>query len=322
VVEADGANITAVRDHPADPDPSPIGQSLRAATELRVDAPVVRRSWLEHGPGAATDGRGLEPFVEVSWEQAIDLVAGELARVRTDHGNQAIYGGSYGWGSSGRFHQPSNQIYRFLRLFGGYTDAKGTYSGSAAEAIVPHVLGMSYHAAVAAQTSWSVIADRTELFVAFGGLRLSNAQVTFGGSGPHHTRDWLARCTGTDFVSVSPLADDDADFVDPGWMPIRPGTDVALMAGLLHTLIVEDLVDEAALERYCHGWEELRDDILGRGDTPARTAGWAAQVCGIETEAIVVRTAPESADADTKVWEIVSRCFERTAGRTTNRMPR
>ncbi|MEL6984990.1 MAG: molybdopterin-dependent oxidoreductase, partial [Actinomycetota bacterium] len=215
-----------------------------------------------------------------------DLVARELARVRADHGNQSIYGGSYGWGSSGRFHQPSNQIYRFLRLLGGYTDAKGTYSGSAAEAIVPHVLGMGYHAAVAAQTSWSVIAEHTELFVAFGGLRLSNAQVTFGGSGPHHTKDWLARCTNTEFVSVSPLADDGADFVDPRWMAIRPGTDVALMAGLLHTLIVENLVDEATIEKYCHGWSHLRDDLLGRGSAPARTAEWAAEVCGVEPGAI------------------------------------
>ena len=35
-------------------------------------------------------GRGREPFVPVSWERALDLVAGELARVKRDHGHDAI----------------------------------------------------------------------------------------------------------------------------------------------------------------------------------------------------------------------------------------
>jgi len=300
VVEADGTRITAVGDHPADPDPSPIGQSLRAATELRVEAPVVRQSWLEQGPGSATEKRGREPFVEVSWERAIDLVAGELDRVRRNHGNQAVYGGSYGWGSSGRFHQSSNQIYRFLRLYGGYTDAKGTYSGSAAEAIVPHVLGMNYYAAVAGQTSWSVIAEHTELFVSFGGLRLSNAQVTFGGSGPHHTKDWVERSRGTDFVSIAPLADDDAAIVDPRWLPIRPGTDVAMMSGLLHTLIVEDLADRPFLDRYCHGWDQLQASLLDHAGDGPRDAAWAAEICGIEASTIVA-LAREMAERRTMV---------------------
>ena len=303
-VTAENGRITTVDGHPADPDPSPIGQALRAATDLRVERPVVRRSWLDNGPGANTDLRGREPFVEVDWDRAIDLVAAELDRVRNDHGNQAIYGGSYGWGSSGRFHQPSNQIYRFLRLFGGYTDARGTYSSSAAETIVPHVLGMSYHAAVAQQTSWSVIAEHTELFVSFGGLRLTNAQVTFGGSGPHHTREWLERCRQTRFLSIAPLGDDDADFVDRRWLPIRPGTDVALMAGLLHTLVVEDLADQDFLDRYCHGWDRLRAYLLGQADGPdgrlARSAAWASGICGID-EATIVALARDMASRRTLI---------------------
>jgi len=287
LVRSDGRTVTEVLGHPTDPDPSPIGQSLRAATELRVTTPVVRRSWLEGGPGSATDRRGREPFVEIGWDEALDLVAGELERVRADHGNQAIYGGSYGWGSAGRFHQPSNQIYRFLRLFGGYTDARGTYSASAAETIIPHVLGMSYHAAIAGQTSWSVIAEHTELFVSFGGMRLSNAQVTFGGSGPHHTRGWLERCRSTRFVSIAPLGDDDADFVGHRWMPLRPGTDVALMAGLLHTLVVEGRADERFLERHCQGWDRLRAYLLGGTDGVTRDAAWAAAICGLASETIV-----------------------------------
>ena len=286
LVESDGRTVTAVSGHPADPDPSPIGQALRSATELRVARPAVRRSWLDGGPGTATELRGREPFVEVGWDEALDLVAGELTRVADAHGHQAIFGGSYGWGSAGRFHQPSNQTYRFLRQFGGYTDARGTYSSAAAEAIIPHILGMTYHQAVARQTSWSMIADHTELFVSFGGLRLSNAQVTFGGSGPHHTADWLKRCGTVQFVNVGPLGDDEAEFVNSRWQPIRPGTDVALMAGLIHSLVATGAADEAFLGRHCHGWPRLRAYLMGETDGTAKDPAWASAITGIEPATI------------------------------------
>ncbi len=287
LIESDGTTVTSVNDHPIDPDPSPIGQALKAATELRITKPAVRRSWLEGGPGSATELRGREPFVEVEWDEALDLVAAELTRVKTDFGNQAIFGGSYGWGSAGRFHQPSNQIYRFLRQFGGYTDAKGTYSAAAAEAMVPYALGMGYYQAVGQQTAWSVIAEHTELFVSFGSLRLSNAQVTFGGSGPHHTAGWLEKCGHVQFVNVGPLADDEASFVNSRWQPIRPSTDVALMASLIHTLIDEDLVDEAFLDRYCHGWPEFKAYITGRSDGQTKDAAWASAITGVDPTTIV-----------------------------------
>jgi biotin/methionine sulfoxide reductase len=309
LVTSDGDTITEVVGHPSDPDPSPIGQALKAATELRVERPAVRRSWLEGGPGTATERRGRDPFVEVTWEEAIELVAGELNRVADEHGHQAIYGGSYGWGSSGRFHQPSNQAYRFLRQFGGYTDAKGTYSAAAAEAIVPHILGLGYYQAVGMQTSWSVIAEHTELFVSIGSLRLSNAQVTFGGSGPHHTAEWLKKCGDVQFVNVGPIADDEASFVNSRWLSLRPGTDTALLAALTHTLIVTDRADERFLDRYCHGWPQLRRYLLGHDDNQPKDAAWAAAITGVDRSAIEALAA-EMADKRTLVG--VSLSVQRT----------
>ena len=287
LVESDGERITRVLGHPCDPDPSPIGQGLLAATECRIERPAIRASWLEGGPGTATELRGREPFVEVAWDEALDLVARELERVKAEHGNQAIFGGSYGWGSSGRFHQPSNQIYRFLRHHGGYTDAKGTYSASAAERIVPHVLGLGYHQAIGRQTSWSQVVDHCELFVSFGSLRLNNTQVTFGGQGPHATRGWIERATGTEFVNVGPLRDDEPSTERHRWMPIRPGTDCALMAGLAHTLVDEGRADLDFLERYCHGGDRFLAYLRGEIDGTAKTAPWAAEICGVPADRIV-----------------------------------
>src|SRR5699024_1547603 len=75
--------------------------SVQHAPE-RIDQPYVRAGWHRDGPGAP--GRGSQEFVPVSWDTAIDLLAGELKRDYTDHGAASVYGGSYGWASAGRFH--------------------------------------------------------------------------------------------------------------------------------------------------------------------------------------------------------------------------
>ncbi|WP_419908744.1 molybdopterin-dependent oxidoreductase [Candidatus Poriferisodalis sp.] len=308
LVDSRDGEVVAVRGHPTDPEPSHLGESLRHFAENRVMRPAVRQSWLADGPGAATHLRGDDPFVEIDWDTALDLVAAELTRVRDDHGNSSIFGGSYGWGSAGRFGLASSQQHRFMRFFGGCTDQKGTYSSAAAEAIFPYMVGTSYHGGLARQTSWSVICEHTELFVCFGGMRASNSHVTYGGQGPHHHNDWVARAskTGVQFVNVGPLRDDFDKSADARWLPIRPGTDVALMAGIIHTLVTDGLADEDFLASRCHGWDRLRAHLLGEGfaaacgdwrgpapwasavdyDTP-KSAQWAAEVTGIEADDIV-----------------------------------
>ena len=105
-----------------DPDPSPFSSAMIDALDnpSRILRPAVRRSFLERGHAAGGAGRGVEPFVEVSWDEALQLAASELQRVRGTSGNGGIYGGSYGWASAGRFHHAQSQIHRFLNCIGGY----------------------------------------------------------------------------------------------------------------------------------------------------------------------------------------------------------
>jgi biotin/methionine sulfoxide reductase len=224
----------------------------------------------------------------VSWDEALNIAAEELRRVRDTYGQASIFGGSYGWGSAGRFHMPAGQVARFMRQFGGCTDVWGTYSSTATEAILPYVLGMPYFIAQAQLTSWSSIAQHTELFVSLGGLRLSNAAVTFTGQGPHGTRAWLhaARRSGTSFLNISPLRDDIDDAVEPRWLHPRPGTDVALMAGLMHALVEAQRHDQAFLARYCTGWAQLEAYLNGHSDGIVKSAQWAQAITGIDADTI------------------------------------
>ena len=139
-----GAEVVGLAPRADDPEPSPIGAAMWDAyrSPLRIQRPAVRKGWLQRsGAGNGGPGRGKEPFVEVGWEHALDLVAGELQRVIARHGNSAIFGGSYGWSSAGRFHHARTQVRRFLLSGGGCTDSAGNYSWGAAQFLLPHVIG-------------------------------------------------------------------------------------------------------------------------------------------------------------------------------------
>lgn len=290
-VENAAGNHPRLKPFSGDPDPSPIGldQLDENVTRLRVCRPAVRRSWLDGGPGTAPHLRGREAFVEVEWDEALDLVASELNRVRTCYGNAAIFGGSYGWSSAGRFHHAQSQVHRFLNACGGYVRHVDTYSLGAGRVIMPHVVGPidDVHAE---QTSWDVMAEHTQLFVSFGGVPLKNSRVSPGGAVKHGVRAALARMAacGVRFVNISPVHDNLVTGGPVEWIPIRPNTDTALLLALCHEIIVAGRADADFLARCCVGFDRLRDYILGDEDGTPKTSEWAASITGVPAERIAV----------------------------------
>ncbi|GJF34531.1 biotin transporter BioY [Kitasatospora sp. NE20-6] len=278
----------AVEPHPADPSPSPLLAGVPGALRhpTRVARPAVRAGWLEHGPGPSAR-RGEEPFVEVDWDTALDLVAGELARVRAEHGPQAVFGGSYGWASAGRFHHAQSQLHRFLAQFGGYTGSRNSYSLGTSLVLLPHVVGDA-ETVLRASTSWPVITRHTRLIVAFGGIPAKNVHVTPGGVTRHGTPGHLAElaAAGVEVALVSPLRDDLPDGPATDWHPVAPGTDTALMLALTHTLLTEDLHDRAFLDRCTTGWDTLAAYLDGSTDGTPKSADWAAPICGLDADRI------------------------------------
>lgn len=274
--------------HPADPDPSPLLRNLPAAVShpVRIARPAFRRGWLERGPGP-DDRRGRDEYVEMDWPEALDRVAWELRRVYADHGAKAVFGGSYGWSSAGRFHHAQSQIHRFLNVLGGYVRSVNNYSAGAAMVIIPHVLG-SYDSFERRSVSWRSVAEHTELVVAFGGMAIKNAMVNGGGNSRHIVRgaiDAAAR-RGAKFVHVSPLRDDMPAEAASEWMAIVPGTDTALMLAIAHTLASEALHDTVFLEKYTTGYRRFEAYLMGREDGAPKSADWAEPICGIAADRI------------------------------------
>ncbi len=272
-----------------DPDPAPHGldQLDPRVSALRVAAPCVRRSWLEQGPGARPALRGREPFVQIDWDTAVRLVAGEIERVRDRCGNTAIFGGSYGWASSGRFHHAPSQLHRFLALCGGFVSSVDSYSLGAGSALMPYVCG-DINDLHAAHTSWPVLAEHTQLFVAFGGVPLKNARVSWGGAADHRTRGALERMAraGTRFVNVSPLRDTLVTGGEVEWIPIRPNTDTALMLALAFAVQSDPRFERTFIDRCTVGYDRFAAYLTGAVDATPKTPQWASRITGVPPERI------------------------------------
>lgn len=288
-VDVTEGRVTGLRAFADDPDPSPIGPGIVDVLDdpLRIKQPMVRKSWLDGGPGTRGETRGMDAFVAVSWDEVNRLVAKELTRVRDNFGNRAIYAGSYGWASAGRFHHAQGQLKRFLNCIGGCTYSKNTYSFAAAEVVVPHVLG-TFRGHLDRSTSWESIAADCDLFVAFGGVPLKNGQISQGGVGKHIQKAGVetARAAGVEFVNISPLRSDVMEGVGAEWLALRPSTDAALMIGLAHCLLVEDLHDTDFLTNYCTGFDQFAAYLLGDTDGIPKTADWAGAICDLPAETI------------------------------------
>ncbi|MBA59662.1 MAG: Asp-tRNA(Asn)/Glu-tRNA(Gln) amidotransferase GatCAB subunit C [Gammaproteobacteria bacterium] len=280
--------VVSVDSAPDDPDPSPIGANLlgNLKSKVRIYQPAVRESFLKSRLKSG-HRRGREAFVSVSWDYAEKLVAEELDRVRSVYGNESIYGGSYGWGSAGRFHHAQSQLHRFLNLIGGFTRSVNTYSFAAAEVLLPYIVG-SQRPFISRPSNWQNLIGNTELFVAFGGIPLKNSQVSSGGLSAHLHRDYMkaAYRAGIKFVNVSPIRSDTKSELKAEWVSLVPNTDVALMLGLAFTIVSENLHDSSFLENYCVGFEKIEGYLFGKSDGIKKTALWASEICGVKPDVI------------------------------------
>ena len=268
-----------------DPAPAPAGRGwYSAATDpkIRVARPSVRAGWLN---GRDRNRSGDAKFVELPWDEALDILSEELKRVIDTYGNQAIYGGSYGWSSAGRFHHAQSQLKHFLNCIGGCTSSKNTYSHAGAEVLWPHILGYPNRELMHNLTTWDRINEHCELLLAFGGISPRTAQISAGGTSTHTVRSWLDKIEagGCRMVNVSPIG---SDFKGAEWTPIRPGTDRAMILALSYVILSQGLENRAFLDHYTVGADRFIASVMGEGDGFPKTPEWAAEICDVPAETI------------------------------------
>ena len=273
--------IVAINPFQPDPAPSRIPDSIPAAVHhrTRVARPSIRRGWLE---SRDRERRGSDDYVELPWDEALDIASAELDRVRKAYGNEAIFGGSYGWASAGRFHHALSQIHRFLNSIGGYVASVGSYSTGCAQAIMPHVFGVHFlKFTYESQETWEAIFDNTETLVMFGGINPKNSQVSMGGITEHETGPWFDEflAKGMRCINVGPQRTDAPDGCE--WIAAKPASDTALMMALAYTIETEGFTDRCFIDRYTSGFERFLPYLMGQTDGQPKTPEWASPLCGV-----------------------------------------
>lgn len=283
-VERDETGAPRLAPFPGDPAPSPLGQGFLELADhpLRLRFPMVRAGWW-HRTRSGT-GRGNEAFLAVGWDAVLDRLAAEIDGTRRQHGNRAIFAGSYGWASAGRFHHAQSQLKRALNLLGGFTASVNSYSYGTAGVLLPHVLGESHRDACDTAPMWDDMIARCRLLIAFGGLRESNAQVESGGCGRHEVRARLEQlaAAGCRIVVLSPWLADKPDWLAAEHIPIRPNSDAAVLLAMARLLRQEGRADDTFLSRCTSGY----GDFAAYLDRGAPTLAQASQLSGVPADMI------------------------------------
>ena len=267
--------------------PSPVIQALidRVYSDTRVKYPMVRKDFLKNGAKSDRSQRGSNDFVRVSWDDALNLVASELERVKKAHGNEAIHTGSTDWHSVGKLHNSPVLVRRLLGQYGGFVDNTGDFSVAAAMVILPHVIGGTE--VYDQQSAWTTVLDKSDLVVLWGATLLKNNQIGWEPT-DHTAYEAMAalKKKGTKVISIDPRMTDAAKYFGAEWVAPRPNTDTALMLALAHTLYTENLYDKKFVQTYTVGFKKFLPYLLGKTDHQPKTPEWAEKITTVPADTI------------------------------------
>ena len=225
-------------------------------------------------PLKRTGARGSGEFKRISWDEALDTVAGELKRVKETYGNSSIIL-PIGAGNVTLLHGMSGVIEKLLTMFGGYTGQWGWMSWEAAT-----------FASVVQYGTMYVDNARDDL--------LNSRLIILWGINSVNTihscnTTWYlaqAREKGIPIVSIDPRYTATTATVATQWIPIRPSTDTAMALAMAYVIIKEDLQDQAFLDRYTVGFDKFKDYVIGVEDNVAKTPAWAQSISGVPASTI------------------------------------
>ncbi|MGF1789333.1 molybdopterin-dependent oxidoreductase [Photobacterium profundum] len=262
------------------------GLLSRVYDKTRVKYPMVRQSYLADPKGDNKPHlRGKEPFVRVSWETALSLVADSIQTTAKEFGNEAIFSSSYGGWSHAGLMRPQVLQGRFFNLIGGQSTTTGDYSGGASQVILPHVIGdMEVYSP---QTAWPVIEKHTEVFVLIGCDPWKNNRIEFRVADHQMYPRWKQFAEkGIKFISINPQRTRTDDELDADWVKIVPNTDTALFLAMAQYAYEKELYDLTYLARYTVGADKYIDHLMGKNDGVVKSPQWAEKITGISAEKI------------------------------------
>jgi len=217
--------------------------------------------------------RGEGKFERISWEDALNEVAARLIETKEKYGNPSILL-VLGAGNQGMLHGPAPVVI-LLNQFGGYTRFWGAPSYEGA-----------LFASMATYGTIKTGSAREDLlnskFIIIWGMNPANT-IQDPGTSLMMAR---AREKGIKIVVVDPIYTDTAAVFADQWIPIRPGTDTAMLNAMANVIITENIHDRGFIEKYTVGYDKYKDYLLGIEDGTPKTPEWAEKITTVPAKVI------------------------------------
>lgn len=257
----------------------------RVRSADRLLYPLLRADWSPSNPNP--QNRGKSDFVRISWDEAVDIVVGEIRRIREKYGSmEPVLVQADGHGQSGylqSLHFWGHYLFDKIHVnlgWGWWTQQirnpdswEGYYYGS------KHVWGFNESLGEPWQDAvWDDVLENCEMVILSGcdpeatGLGMSGSTATT-------MAKWLKQA-GIKIVAVSPDLNYTAAVYEGKWIPLKPNTDSALYLGIAHVWISEGLYDKDYVKSHTVGFEEFRRHVLGEDDGTPKTPEWAEKITG------------------------------------------
>jgi anaerobic dimethyl sulfoxide reductase subunit A len=228
---------------------------------------------LKREPGSQ---RGEGKYVRISWDEALDTIAGKMKEMRARHGPYSII----------TPYMPNGTLERLFSFWGAGVDSWGwcSYDGARMMAhMVAGEKGWDYHGYMSG--SAPDMLAHSKLIVIWG------YDPAVGSSGPAHQFGWfvkLCRERGIPVIIFDPRYTVGAEVLADQWIPIKPGTDHAMFLALAYLLFKNESWNKSFVERYVEpkGFQLWQDYVLGHTDGQPKTPQWAEAKCTVPAETI------------------------------------
>ena len=261
--------------------PLSLGYKKRIYSPNRIKYPLKRVDWDPNGE-RNPQNRGKSKYKRISWDEATDIIAGEIRRIHKNYGPYAILTQGGGHGETKCVHSAHGEPPILLDKLGGYTlevrqpdSWEGWFWGA------KHVWGMEQgFGLMFPQTNiLKDVSENSEMLL-FWGCDPETTSWGFSGQAPSRFCYWF-RELGIKQVYISPDLNYAGAVHADKWIPVLPNTDAALHLSVAYTWITEGTYDKSYVATHTVGFDQFSEYVLGKEDGIPKTPEWASGKCGV-----------------------------------------
>jgi len=266
--------------------PHGLAYKKRVYSPNRIKYPLKRVDWDPDGE-RNPQNRGRSKFKRITWDEATDIIANEIKRMRKEYGPHAIFLQGDGHGETKIVHAPHGcQITMFDFL--GTEGEKGEYtlqtrnpdSWEGWKWGASHMWGMQPLGVQKPNTNaFKDIAENTDMLFFWGG-DWETTPWQYGGQDASLWAYYYSEI-GIKHIFISPDLNYAAAIHADKWIPVYPNTDTALLLGIAYTWFNEDTYDKDYIATHTHAFDKFKAYVVGEEDEIPKTPEWAAPLCGV-----------------------------------------